>query len=80
MDFVLLQLSGKIEEMLEEGIGMEYNKFVSSTLANICAGESNLSSQNLSNYTAIIVYFPLIALDLLSVFRAVSSISHVTLV
>ena len=59
---------------------MEYTKFVSLTLVNICNSESNLSNRALSNYTVIIVYFPLIVLDLSSVFRASDSISHVTLV
>ena len=75
-DVVLSQLLEQIRKILEEGIGMECTKFVSSTLGKICNSEHNLSSQDLINYAVIIKEFHLVALDCLSAFRVGGSIVH----
>ena len=45
-DIVLLQLVKDIKEV-------EYTEFVSATLGKICDSKQNLSSRDLTNYTAI---------------------------
>ena len=63
-------------QVLEEGIVMEYTKFVRSMLAKIHYSKRNFGNRDLTHYVAIIGEFPSVALDLVSAFRVGGSISH----
>ena len=61
-DTVLSQSPEQINEVLKEGIGMEYSVFVCSVLTKLCEANLNLENHDLNNHNSIIIEFPTVQL------------------